>query len=215
MIEPETYASQELGEAERLALVSAPASLKRPWGAVLAFDAQLARIALHAREPALAQLKLAWWRDACGDPAPRRGQPVLQGLAQSWRGDGTVLRDLVDAWESVAAGEGAFAERAGLLAGARARVLAAGVAIDDDPAIVAASRCWTLAMLAANAPDPNTREAMLEAARTFSGARLPRSLRPLAVLAGLARRSARRGGGALLGDRLSPLAALRLGILGR
>ena len=37
----------------------------------------------------------------------------------------------------------------------------------------------------------------------------------VAVLAGLARRSGKRGGGPLIGDRLSPLAAIRLGIFGR
>ena len=44
---------------------------------------------------------------------------------------------------------------------------------------------------------------------------LPAALRPLAVIEGLARRSLRAGGGPMLGDRLSPLVALRLGLFGR
>lgn len=44
---------------------------------------------------------------------------------------------------------------------------------------------------------------------------LPRSARPLVFLDGLARRALRRNRGPLLGDRLSPFAVLRLGILGR
>lgn len=211
----ETPTETDLGEAERLALASAPRDLRPTWRAVLQFDAQLARLALHTREPALAQLKLAWWRDACSDPAAHPGQPVLTDLAQSWRGGEQTMRDLVDAWEEIALGEGAFVEAARKLARARASGIAQAIGVAGRPELFHATRCWTLATLALHAPDADVRSAMLVEAGDVPLRRLERVLRPLAIVAGLARRAAKRGGGALLGDRFSPLAAVRLGILGR
>lgn len=204
-----------LGEAERLALVSAPASLRSAWRVVLELDAQLARIALHAREPALTQLKLAWWRDACSHPGEHRGQPVLQDLARSPWAEPESLVELVNAWEEVAVGEGAYTDRVERLARVRVEIITRATEIPPAPGILEASRCWTLAVLADHAPRAEERVALLTTIRALRSRRLSRALRPLAVLAGLARRAARRGGGALLGDRLSPLAAVRLGIFGR
>jgi hypothetical protein len=54
-----------------------------------------------AREPMLAQLKLAWWRDRlAADPAVwPKGEPLLARLAQ-WR-EPAGLGALVDGWESL------------------------------------------------------------------------------------------------------------------
>lgn len=207
--------NDELGEVERIAVLYAPQHLRKGYHVLLRLDAQLARIALTAREPALAQLKLAWWRDACGDLADARGSPLLLALGRAWSGEGEPLVELVDGWEELAAGEGGFAAGAERVAQARAVACAsaAGVPV-AEPCRIAARR-WTIVTLAAAAPDSGYRSAMLATARALPAARLPRALRPLAVLDGLARRALRREGGPLLGDRLSPLAALRLGIFGR
>lgn len=74
----------ELTDPERrLALAYVPAS-RRPAVAVLwALDEQFARVVLSAREAAIGQLKLAWWRDTLEalDTRPPPGEPLLQMLA--------------------------------------------------------------------------------------------------------------------------------------
>lgn len=206
--------NEELGEAERIAVLYAPRRWRTRYHSLLLLDAQLARIALTGREPALTQLKLAWWRDACGDLALARGSPLLLELAAAWGSEGSALVGLVDGWEEVAVHEGCFAAAAERLAEARALACATagGVAVDD--ACRVAARRWTLVTLAGAASD-SAQKAMLDTAIGLPAMRLPRALRSLAVLDGLARRALARGGASMFGDRLSPLAVLRLGIFGR
>ena len=121
---------------------------------------------------------------------------------------------MVDAWEVVATGEGLLAA-AQAVAEARSAAFAAAARAEQGGACASAALRWTLVTLAVRAPGERERENMLAIAREIGPARLPRDLRPLALLDGLARRALERGKDALLGDRLSPLAALRLGIFGR
>ncbi|HEU4820840.1 MAG TPA: hypothetical protein VFS87_06745 [Qipengyuania sp.] len=205
----------DLGEAERIAVLYAPKPLRPRYHLLLLLDARLARIALVAREPALAQLKLAWWRDALADRAAAGGDPLVRQLAAGWQDGIESLAGLIDAWEELAVREGAVLPAAERLADARADAFAEVAGVAADGACRAAARCWTFASLAAKEASQAERDALCQAGRAVGAANLPRSLRPLAVLDGLARRALKRGGGLLLGDRLSPLAALRLGIFGR
>ncbi|HEU4821634.1 MAG TPA: hypothetical protein VFS87_10835 [Qipengyuania sp.] len=204
-----------LGEAERIAVLYAPKRVRPRFHLLFLLDARLARIAITGREPALAQLKLAWWRDACTERAAPGGDPLVQRLAAVWQDRTESLLGLIDAWEELAVREGALLPAAERLAEARAGafVQAAYVAMNED--CRRAARRWTFATLAAHAPRQGERAALLQAGQAIGPVTLPRALRPLAVLDGLARRALRGEGGALLGDRLSPLAALRLGIFGR
>jgi phytoene synthase len=75
---------------------------------------------------------------------------------------------------------------------------------------------WALGDLAAHASDPAERSVAVQcAAAVPHSGRLPRTMRPLAVLAALARRVAERGEGGLLGDRAAAMLAMRVGIFGR
>ena len=204
----------ELGEAERLACAYAPRSLRPVYQAVFALDATLRRVSLGAREPLPAQLRLAWWREALAALPARRDHPILAALADTWRTDTAALVALVDAWEEIAVGDGVAEAAAEQVAGPRASAFAK--CADESAALaLPAARCWTLVALADRASNDQERARMLDRARHVELLRMPRKLRPLAVLAGLAQRAGRRGGSDLLGDRLSPLAAIRLGILGR
>jgi len=214
MIGRESSALDGLGEAERVAVLYAPKRLRPRFYVMLLLDAQLARIALTAREPMLAQLKLAWWRDTIAGPARSQGHPLAQELETSWPEGREPLSGLVDAWEDVAAGERLLAA-AQAVAGARSAAFAAAARAEPGGACASAALRWTLVALAVRHPGESERENMLAAAREIGPAPLPRDLRPLALLDGLARRALERGEVALLGDRLSPLAALRLGIFGR
>lgn len=203
-----------LGEAERLAIAYAPARLRRRYGALLALDALLGRVALSAREPLPAQVKLAWWREACARLPEAREHPVLAALANSWRADPRALVALVDGWEEIAVAQDGFAAATESLARARGAALAV-CAEEAETEARDAARVWTLLTLAGHAADAAERANMRAAARRIPPRRLPRTLRPLAVLGGLARRALAADRAVLLGDRLSPLAAVRLGIFGR
>ncbi len=65
-----------------LAITYAPkgARLRLSW--LLAFDLRLAEIGERAREPMIAQLRLAWWRDVLAKPVGARpkGEPLLAQL---------------------------------------------------------------------------------------------------------------------------------------
>lgn len=214
--------SDPLPLPQRLALNYAPAAWREATGALFALDARLSELVAKANEPLLAQLRLAWWRDELGKPAGERakGDPVLDTIGRWWEGEEPALAELVDGWEHLV-GEPplpgrsleAFVEgRAAVFAVLARRIGESAAAADAH----AAGRLWALADFATHASDADERAAALRLAGAAEGApKLPRALRPLAVLHGLARRSIARGGAPLVGGRRDILAALRLGMLGR
>lgn len=206
---------------QRLALAYAPARLREATLGLFALDAHLANLVRKAREPLLTQARLAWWRERLEEPVERRpkGDPLLD-LLSAWREQEAGLISLVDGWEHLLAdhldapaiasfAEGRAAGFAGLaaLAGQESWQAAAGQA----------GRRWALADLAAHLGNAGERSRALEAAHAGGWHRvaLPRPLRPLAVLDGLARRSLVRGGAPLADGALAGFVSLRLGIAGR
>lgn len=207
----------ELPELSQLAVAYAPPAAKQHWAALLALDERLATILRKKREPMLAQLRLAWWRDRLNEPADRwpAGDAVLDSLRQ-WRSP-SALAPLVDGWEVLIADEidRAALERFAAGRGAGFAALADELGQRSEPA-AHAGRVWALADLVANMSDAQERETALALAQ--EGGRppaLPRNLRPLAFLAGLGWRAVQAGGGPLLAGRGAALAAFRLGLLGR
>lgn len=202
---------------QRLALAYAPRSVRAEMLALFAFDTHLAALVRQAREPIIGQMRLAWWRERLEEPVEQRpaGSPQLDALAP-WNGREAALVALVDGWEHLlgdALGEPAIAS----FARGRAGAFAALAEPECEAAALLAGKRWALADLAAHLDSPGERRAVLAAADELGGApvTLPRALRPLAVLDGLARRSLARGGAPLAAGPLSGLAALRLGIIGR
>ena len=96
-----------LSPLTRLALAYAPRTARPAWLAVLALDQRLAGIVRSAREPLLAQIKLAWWRERLAEPVARwpQGEPLLSALA-AWDGQAAALVALVAGWEAVLVGNG-------------------------------------------------------------------------------------------------------------
>lgn len=212
-------ATESLPPLQRLALSYAPAATREIWAAFLALDTRLAATVRQAREPMLGQLRLAWWRDRLGEDPARwpQGEPLLALLAP-WRDGASALVPLVDGWEHML-GEAPLAAAAlSTMADGRAEALAtmaarAGAAAASEAAARLA-RGWALADLAAHLshPEEKTAAAQLMAAHDWSTTALPRAMRPLIVLHGVARREANtvhNGGVRAL------LFAMRLGILGR
>lgn len=212
----------QLPPLSRLALAYAPARARVDWLTLLALDARLAGLVRQAREPMLAQLRLAWWRDRfAADPATwPKGDPLLARLA-GWGDPIRALGKLVDGWEALlgeaplpadALGEFATGRIAGLAALAHRLNVPGAV---PDAVVVTMGRRWACADLALHLGDPAERAAATTLLNEAApGGRTPRPLRPLALLSGLSERAVRRGAGEALSGPGALLAAIRLGITG-
>lgn len=204
----------------RLALVYAPARARQQTLALLALDARLAALIRRSSEPMLAQLRLAWWREAIAqDPAKwPQGEPVLAAL-RSWGDQAFQASVLVDGWEALTApaplatGQiAAFAE--GRAAGAAA--LAGALQCPKDAeAARQLGRIWAIEDVAMRLGREDERAAALALAQAQG--RLPRVSRPLRtlrVLAGLSRRRRVAGRDEGAASPAAMLEALKLGLLG-
>jgi phytoene synthase len=152
---------ETLPPVSRLALAYAPAAVRERWMVLLALDARLGGVVRSAREPVLAQMRLAWWRDRLRDRAENwpKGEPLLAALA-CWNGGHGALIGLVDGWEAMLEGDAAALGEGRAMA-------CAGIA----PGGEAMARVWGLS----------------EAGPVAGAAgRLRRELRPLVVLHGAA-----------------------------
>ena len=206
----------------RLALSYAPARSRSLFLGFFALDSRFATIIRQGKEPILAQMRLAWWRETLEKKPDARpwGEPLLEVLAD-WRGEEQALAELAEGWEILLA-EPPLSEQQILRFGqARGSAVAALARLSGEPAHVEpaarAGLLWAMADLAGGVTEPAEKEIALSIARRVAEqpAGLPRALRPLAVLAGLARRSVARGGAPLLDSAAAGLLAMRLGILGR
>lgn len=180
-----------------LALRYAPAERRPALFALFALDGTLERLARHTREPLVAQMRLAWWRESLTalDREAPPAEPLLRTLARDVlaRGvRGETLAVLASGWEVVLgdrplddAGLERFArERGATLFRAAASVLGA-----DAPGIDAAGEAWALALpTTEELADEGTRAAALADARLGAAlaAHWPRAARPLGALALLA-----------------------------
>ena len=203
---------------QRLALSYAPAAARPATLALLALDTRLAGVALGGGEPMLTQIKLAWWRDRLREPCDKwpKGEPLLAALRDSV-GDCAGLVALVDGWEALLAeepGEEAWHEfAAGRVALWDTLACRLGA---DGQGVAAPARIWALADLAATMPPGDERASIVSAAMAQPGKnrRLPRALRPLAVLDALARRALAGEREGLLDGPGAMLLAMRVGISG-
>ncbi|WP_416831848.1 MAG: hypothetical protein ACMUJI_02435 [Erythrobacter sp.] len=212
--------SESLPVEAQLALLHTPSILRQALTIFLELDSRIARIVAATNEPMLGQMRLAWLREQLGNSREARpsGDAVLDGIGVHWQGCEHALIALVDGWEFMLAEE---LDEAGASAFARGRAapfLALGQmagASNADTVDVAARR-WALVDAAVHIPDGTERTMLLDlASANREAVRLPRSLRGLAVLDALARRSLRRGGRPLMEGRGASITAARAAIFGR
>ncbi|MFM5906557.1 MAG: hypothetical protein ACKOPO_03050 [Novosphingobium sp.] len=203
---------EDLPALHRLAMAYAPGSLKPQWLGFFALDARLAGVVHQAREPVLAQLRLAWWRDRLGEGAARtaKGEPLLAALAE-WPDGGTLLEPLVNAWEQVLDPDNASLPQA--FAAARAEAASAFARmIGADPAQAQGlATAWSRAEIALWGLDDAARKARDEAVTSPVG----RPLRPLLVMQRVTAMAARKGSAAALASPAALFTAMRAGLLGR
>lgn len=197
----------------RLAVAYAPAATRDRWLTMLVLDMRLAGVVRSAREPILAQMRLAWWRDRLRDSAEAwpKGEPLLAALA-CWQGEHGALVALVDGWEALL-GEAPLPVEAfeAWIAGRVAACVALGGEAGTG-AGAGMARGWALGDLAAHLGDAQEQALLAERieAHDWRAKRLPRCMRPLVLLHGLAARNRE----AEKGKKISLITLLRLGILG-
>ncbi|MET1754550.1 squalene/phytoene synthase family protein [Novosphingobium sp. RD2P27] len=210
-----------LPAVSRLALVYAPAWARERTLAVFALDARLADLIRGSSEPMLAQLRLAWWREAVARPASSwpEGEPIFS-LLRSWVDQHSPLTSLIDGWEALTAhpplGEEAvraFAQGRAAASGALARVLGS---VKEEDAATSLGRIWALEDLAMRLSREDERKIALALAAEQPVAlpRTGRALRPLRVAAALARRRRLAGSEAGAASPRAVFEALRRGLLG-
>lgn len=216
---PEDLLLPALPQTMRLALAYAPSHTRLPTLALLALDQRLAGLLRHSREPMMAQIRLAWWRETLARDAAEwpEGEPLLAAL-RSWNGKHGVLVKLVDGWEALT-GEAPLAPsaleemvdgRAAAFAG-----LAHALGRENEAEIARVlGRRWALADLSTklNHPGESVVVRRLAQAEQARASRVSRALRPLAVLEGLARDAMVSDG---QGSARTVLKAMRIGLLGR
>jgi 15-cis-phytoene synthase len=151
-------------------------------------DDAMADVALRAREPQLAVIKLAWWREQLQaiDVSPPPAEPRLRDAARELLPKGVtgeMLATLEDGWLGVLDGDAdSVASRGATLFALFERLLGGKGQVEE------AGRPWALADLSRRTGDPRwLQQASVPQLRT------ERADRPLTALAALAARDARRG----------------------
>jgi phytoene synthase len=186
-----------------LALAYVPAARRAAVEALWRLDAALASVLSTGKEPLISQIRLAWWRESLEkldtDRAPQ--EPVLQALAEhvvTAGISGAELSAMEAGWAVLLSAEPLSEADLELYASARGGLLFRYTArLLGEPApgagIEAGGGAWALIDLARHSTDAPDAEAAAEAARRIEPYRWPARLRPLGMLAVLARRDAEPG----------------------
>jgi phytoene synthase len=183
-----------------LALAYVPAARRLAVEALWRLDAALASVLSTGKEPLISQIRLAWWREALerldSEGAPT--EPVLQALAGQVLPAGLAgveLAAMEAGWAVLLSAEPLGAADLELYASARGGLLfrytARLLGETSPPAFVeAGGAAWALIDLARHSTDAPDADAAAKAARAIARSRWPAPLRPLGMLAALARRDA-------------------------
>ena len=195
----------ELDPDRTLALTYVPAERRPALAALWRLDAALGAVLAGGREPLISQIKLAWWRDSLAklDQAPPPAEPVLQEVAKHVlpRGiKGSQLARMEEGWSILLAGEALTASDLDNYSGSRGALLfrhsSQLLGIQMNARVKKAGEGWALADLARHSNEVDAKAA-LEVARDrlfdVAAQRWPKPLRPLGMLAMLARRDVDRG----------------------
>ena len=199
----------ELDADRALALSYVPAAKRAAVEALWRLDVALGAVLAGGRDPLISRIKLTWWRDALEalDRSAPPAEPILQSVAEHVlpRGvSGSVLSQMEEGWTLLLAQEPLTTSDLSGYAAARGALLfrhsGAILGVKPSQAMEQAGEGWALIDLArhSNAVDA---AAALEATRArlamSATHRWPSRLRPLGMLAALARRDAERGMDAL------------------
>lgn len=195
----------QLDPDRTIALSYVPTALRAAVGALWRLDAALGAVLSSGREPMISRIKLAWWRDSLEklDREKAPAQPELQAVAEHVLPagvSGAELAAMEEGWavllsdqhltssdlDAYGAGRGALQFRYA------ARLLGS----QGDAGIEQAGEVWALADLARHSGnDEDARSAVDAALARAVPLHWPSRLRPLGMLAVLARRDLEAGPG--------------------
>ncbi|WP_137864775.1 MULTISPECIES: squalene/phytoene synthase family protein [unclassified Sphingomonas] len=190
--------NQAVDPERDLILTYAPRAAQSGLQALLALDDALARLLRTTREPALGQMRLAWWREALEklDHAPAPAEPVLKALETEVLPHGVTgvsLVPIVHGWEVLIEEEALHADAMRRFGEGRGQLfIAAGDLLGSrrDP-LAAAGQGWALADLAGNLQADRESAVARDLARPLldaaTGVRWSRAGRALGALAHRAR----------------------------
>lgn len=189
----------DLDPDRKLALAYVPAAARPAVEALWRLDASFASVLATGTQPLISQMRLAWWREALErlDTAPPPAEPVLQALAAHVLPavTGAELAAMEEGWLLLLSEEvlgpddlGRYAEcRGSLLFAYTARLLGApAFAVNDAGAL------WALADLARHSRRVAEVKIGLPESQNSPKTKWPKRLRPLGMLAMLARRDLER-----------------------
>jgi phytoene synthase len=194
-----------LSPDKKLAFAHLPARHRAAVEALFAVDAAMADVLRTTSEPMVGQIRLAWWRERLeeldgGQPAPP--EPRLLAVERELLPLGVKGRDIAKLERGWVALFDPFRWDVGTaeaiwFRGRLLFALAAQLVARTDDAIEGAGGLWALVDAARHCSDERSRQMLLSQARTFArglgGARFPRSLRPLSMLAVMAARDVAGG----------------------
>ena len=188
----------DLDPDRTLALSYVPAKRRAAVGALWRLDAALGAALAGGKEPMIARIKLAWWREALErlDREPAPAEPMLREAAAHLLPalTGAELAAMEEGWSVLPSSETLSGEdlrayalgRGGLMFRYTARLLGA-----DVDGLEAAGEAWALLDLARHCATREDSDVAVAAARARRGPRRwPARLRPLGMLAMLAARDA-------------------------
>lgn len=180
-------------DSERtLAMAYAPDDGRRAaLSALLALDAALGEVVRSTTQPALGQIRLAWWREQLIqlDSQPPPAMPELVTLAETVlpRGvGGAALAEMVDGWDVLIEEEAldeAALERFAAARGGRLFALATRVLAGDETRAERQGRGWALADLSQRLDDAAARDRAVALARAALGGPLAGVAKPLGLMA--------------------------------
>jgi phytoene synthase len=211
-----------IADPERaLAIAYAPAACRPALTSLFALDERLAGIVAATTEPTIGLIRLAWWRESLErlDREAPPAEPLLQTLATllPLGITGAALSEIEDGWAALLDGD---LDDEALMRHARQRggslfALAATLLGDPTTPVATAGEGWALADLGHRHSRPDVRSrARAKASEILAvmPAIWPKALRPLGMLAVLARADAELGGARRQGapGRLLRMLALRL-----
>jgi 15-cis-phytoene synthase len=183
----------------RIILAYAPPAKRDGLAALLDLDDALALLLRTTSQPALGQLRLAWWRESLAklDTAPPPAEPTLQALAEHVLPagvSGESLVPIVHGWEVLVEEEALSAESLLAFARGRGALFAAAARLFGGPVndvVTSAGQGWALADLSANLGTAeeaaHARALALPLLVKAASAPWPRHLRALGAMVQLAR----------------------------
>jgi 15-cis-phytoene synthase len=186
---------------QRLALAYAKQDLRLGFGLLLALDDRLEQIFRKAGEPLIAQMRLAWWNDVISKPVHERpvGEPLLAILAaveeeKPTLNIATAMLKLVEAWDLLLAHSQWSADVLHEYATARSSAIFGWYAVavgsnENDKALLHKIGVdWALSDLLGRCRNEDEFHSV-KAAQMHSPQykHIPRSLRPLSIIAHSAR----------------------------